>query len=338
MRHGGRPLRFLVLVFGAWIGLRSWQLWPDPPVPKLIRHAMRRIGARRDPLGPMIMSRPPSTIIVAASTGPTEKTTAPAYQMPAIVDPPMVALATPDPPAIQQEASPSYLVGLLDMVRYGTPLPATPSARHWSASGWAMLRGSSAGSGVATPQLGGSQAGIRIARTLDRQGRLAIATRVAMALDTRQQEAAVGLDWRPTALPVRIVAERRIGLANQRGGTAVGLVGGVSDRPLPGGFRLDGYAQAGTVIRAEPEGYADGAMHVTRRVTGSGGGATIALGFGVWGGAQRDALRLDIGPAATLDAPIGHASHLRFAVEWRQRVAGDARPSSGPALSIGTDY
>ncbi|WP_156026041.1 hypothetical protein [Sphingomonas phyllosphaerae] len=338
MKRGGRPLRFLVLVFGAWIGLRTWQLWPDPPVPEMFRQVVRRSATLRDPPRTVIVSRSTSDVAPAPSAPPNQQAVAALRFAAGSAAADVVASAAQVDPAEKERASSAYTLGLLGMVRYGTPAPPASGARRWSASGWAMLRESGAGGGVATPQLGGSQAGIRIARTLDQASRLALVARVAAALDTRQQEAALGLDWQPTALPVRIVAERRIGLANQRGGTAIGLVGGATDRPLPGGLRLDGYAQAGALIRDRVEGYADGALHLTRQVVSRGGRTTIALGLGLWGGAQRDAGRLDIGPAATLDLPVGSASHLRLAVEWRQRIVGDARPASGPALSIGTDY
>lgn len=240
------------------------------------------------------------------------------------------------PHPVRVERPPQSPLPLLIAVPAVAAAPGAPP-RRWSASGWAVVRGSGVG-GASIPQLGGSQVGLRFVRTLDPGGRLAIAARVATALDTRQQEAALGLEWRPTALPVRIVAERRFGLAGQRGGGALGLVGGISDRPLPAGFRLEGYAQAGAVFRDDVEGYADGAARLTRPVVRTRGGTTLALGVGLWGGAQRAATRLDLGPAATIDLPVAHAAHLRVALEWRQRIVGAAQPGSGPALSIGADY
>jgi hypothetical protein len=236
------------------------------------------------------------------------------------------------------EKTASYVLGLLGMIRYGAAAPPPSAPRRWSASGWAIVRGAGPGGGVATPQLGGGQAGLRVARTLDARGSLAIAARVATALDTRQQEGALGLEWRPTRLPVRLVAERRFGLARQRGGAAAGLVAGVSAEPLPIGFRLDGYAQAGAVLRDRMEGYADGALRIARPALRTGGGTILSLGVGAWGAAQRDARRLDVGPSALLEVPLGDAPTVRIALEWRQRVAGAARPGSGPALSIGADY
>ncbi|MEH3102868.1 MAG: hypothetical protein PGN12_03085 [Sphingomonas phyllosphaerae] len=218
-------------------------------------------------------------------------------------------------------------------------LSAPPApARRWSASGWAMVRGNGGGSSVSTPQLGGSQAGVRIARTLDARRRVAVVARLAAALDAPQQEAALGLEWRPGALPLRLVVERRFGLSDQRGGMGVGLIGGASDVALPLGFRLDGYAQAGAVLRGEIDGYADGAAHIVRPVFRRADNVHVSLGLGVWGGAQREAQRLDVGPSAMIDVPVGRTQTLRLALEWRQRIVGTARPASGPALSIGTDY
>lgn len=333
MSGTGRPLRFLVLVIGAWIALRTWQLWPDRPPVRALRHVAWRIVKRREP---------PVAVTVAARTSPIApsplpgrraiisrgRSTAPAVALSAPMALPAAARKEPaQPPTVQVDAIPPAI-----------PITMAATSRRWSASGWAMVRGSGAGGGVATPQLGGAQAGIRVARAITADGRVAIAARIAAALDTRQQEAAIGIEWRPTALSVRLVAERRFGLANQRGGSGLGLVGGVSDCPLPAGFRLDGYAQAGAVLRDDLEGYADGAARATHPVVRTDGGTILAIGLGLWGGAQRNARRLDVGPAATIDLSLGGAPHLRVALEWRQRVAGAARPGSGPALSIGADY
>lgn len=327
MSHGGRPLRFVAMVLGLWIGARVYLLWPGPPPAPPTHHATRTLVALPVRIA-TVVPRPPRRVSIVAPVARFAAPVPPIHTV-AVTSPPPVA-ARPPPPA----AAPA------DMPRYGTPAPPssvpTPT-RRWSASGWALVRGVGAGGGVATPQLGGSQASLRIARTLDVHGRVAIVARVAAAIDTRQQEAAIGLEWRPTALPVRIVAERRIGIADIRGGTGLGLVGGVSERALPAGFRLDGYAQAGAIVRDGVEGYADGALRIARPVLDTAG-VTLALGVGAWGAIQRDARRVDAGPSATLTVPIAGTPRLRVALEWRQRLAGAARPASGPTVSIGTDY
>ncbi|KQT35389.1 hypothetical protein ASG29_01900 [Sphingomonas sp. Leaf412] len=218
------------------------------------------------------------------------------------------------------------------MVRYGTADPRPPGRSRWSGSGWAILRDAGGAGGVATPQLGGSQAGLRLAYALDDAGRLALAGRIAAAIGTRQQDAAIGIEWRPTRLPIRLIAERRIGIAGARGGTGAGIVGGVAAARLPLGLTLDGYAQAGAIVRDRIEGYADGAMRAAGAVT-----PALDLGIGAWGAAQRGAARLDAGPSLGLALPVARR-RLRVSLDWRHRIAGDARPGSGPALSIGTDF
>ena len=63
----------------------------------------------------------------------------------------------------------------------------------------------------------------------------------------------------------------------------------------------------------------------------------IDLGLGAWGAAQRGASRVDAGPWLSTALPVAGRS-LRLSLEWRQRLAGRATPSSGPALTIGTDF
>ncbi len=339
----GRPLRFLVLVLGLWIGVRTWQLSPDTPLPSPVREAARRVIERTLP----VVAPKPSTVVegprrspggVRATNRSQARVSAPVTPAPMRTGPGSALVQLQPRGRLPIEGTQEHAAGLSSMTEYGAPEPSRPTGRRWSASGWAIVRGAGQGGGVATPQLGGAQAGVRIARALDTRGRLAIAGRFAAALGTRQQEAALGLEWRPTELPIRAVAERRIGLANQRGGTALGLVGGIGDRPLPAGFRLDGYAQAGAVLRDRIDGYVDGAIRIVRPAFRTTGGTVLSLGLGAWGAAQRDAERLDAGPTATLELPIGDAPRLRISLEWRQRVAGEASPGSGPALSIGTDY
>lgn len=216
------------------------------------------------------------------------------------------------------------------------PVLPDPPASRWSASLWSIVRGGAEqGGGIATPQLGGSQSGVRLAYAL--APRLAATMRVAAAHGVRQQEAAVGIEWRPGRLPFRLVVERRIGVAGVRGGVGAGVVGGIDAVPLAPATHLHGYGQAGVILRdGMPEGYADGAVRVSRLLHRTPGGTIVDLSIGGWGAAQRGVARLDAGPALGVTLPIA-ARRVRIGFEWRQRLAGDARPASGPALSIGAD-
>ncbi|HZF95031.1 MAG TPA: hypothetical protein VEZ20_09185 [Allosphingosinicella sp.] len=233
------------------------------------------------------------------------------------------------------------------MAHQGTALPAPlpqrfePAATvtperpgRWSGSAWLLLRRDEGPALAQGGTLGGSQAGLRIGYRLnrDRDRPLSIAARLyAPAGDRRAAEAALGLEWRPLArLPVSLVAERREALGPRgRSAFAVGGHGGVSGTRLAGGFRLDAYGQAGVVGTRSRELYADGAARVTIPAGG------LDVGAGISGGAQPGASRLDVGPIVSLLLP---SARLRVSAEWRFRIAGDARPDSGPALTVGTDF
>jgi hypothetical protein len=184
--------------------------------------------------------------------------------------------------------------------------------------------------------LGGDQAGLRVARTLDRRGRLALYARASAPLTGTGRELALGVEWHPWRAPMRFLAEQRIALDGGKSGPAVAVVGGVTGIDLPFAFELEGYGQAGAVKRARVEPFADGALRITRPVAAIGE-ARLALGAGAWGAAQREAARVDLGPTAVTTLPVSGQS-LRIAIDWRERVAGDARPGSGPALTLGADF
>lgn len=210
------------------------------------------------------------------------------------------------------------------------------SADRWSASAYALLRpGEGAAGALATPQLAGSQVAARVAYSLAERGRVALVARAATALGVRQQEAAVGVEWQPTSAPVRLVAEQRIGLAGIGSGPGVGAVGGGAVA-LGGEARAEGYVQAGYVARDRGTGYVDGAARVVappRRL----GTLRLELGVALWGAAQRGASRVDMGPSAALVVPVAGKA-LRLSLDWRERVSGTARPGSGPALTLGSDF
>lgn len=216
----------------------------------------------------------------------------------------------------------------------GSTPPPSATARL-SGSAWLLARGGSGGT-LTGGRLGGSQAGARLTYALDHGRRIAIAARVASPLQGQGREAAIGVEWRPAALPVRLVAEQRVSLDSGRGGPTLLAIGGFGPVPVAAGFRLEAYAQAGAVARGQVEGFADGAARATR-VVAALGRARIDLGGGAWGAVQRDAGRFDIGPTLGMGVPVAGRS-LRMTLDWRQRVVGEARPGSGPALSVGTDF
>jgi hypothetical protein len=183
--------------------------------------------------------------------------------------------------------------------------------------------------------LGGSQAGARLGYRLSGGGApLSLIARVSAPLAGAGAEGAVGIEWQPRAeVPLRIAAERRHGLdAGGRSALSVGVHGGVADVKAPAGFRLDAYGQAGLVGLRARDPFVDGQARVSRPVAMAG---RLRLGAGLWGAAQPGASRLDLGPSASLR--IAPARTTLF-LDWRHRAAGNARPGSGPALTVWTDF
>lgn len=221
-------------------------------------------------------------------------------------------------------------------------VPAAGRPRPWNISAWVFLRDGGGRPGLATAgQLGGSQAGARATYRLFEAGGLvaAASTRLSRPLsDANGAEASVGLAVRPVReIPIEIAVERRIALeSGARNAWTIGVAGGVDRVALPLGLELDAYGQAGVVGANSRDLYADGAVAVQRRVADFGR-ASIHVGGGAWAAAQPGASRVDAGPRITARIPTS-GPNLRISLDWRERVAGNAEPNSGLALTIGADF
>ncbi|WP_242152153.1 hypothetical protein [Sphingomonas sp. BAUL-RG-20F-R05-02] len=339
----GRPLRFLGMSLAGWIGLRAVMLWPHvATVPDLARALVPGLPVRTvlPPLAqlPMMTATPHAPLAWWMPSARAATVRGGRHRDPDRLALALLGFAQFGPPddAAPEPAAPQLLAGL---PRPAPPplAPGTAVPSRWSGSFWLVARG---GGGVTSAplggQLGGSQAGLRLAYLLARKHRIAAMARVTSPLGSGLREAAVGLEWQPTRLPVRIVAEQRVALNAGKGGPAVTLVGGFGPLPIGGGFRLETYAQAGAIHRERTEGFVDGAARVSHRVM-TLGAIPLDLGAGLWGGAQRGAERLDIGPSVSATLPIA-GRQARLSLDWRERVAGQARPGSGVALTLGADF
>jgi len=105
---------------------------------------------------------------------------------------------------------------------------------------------------------------------------------------------------------------------------------------LPAGARAEFYVQAGYVAGPAAIAFVDGQFRIDR-VIAHGAGGELRAGGGAWGGVQRGSGRLDLGPSAAIVASRG-PSALRVAFDWRIRVAGNAAPASGPALTVSAGF
>lgn len=349
----GRPLRFLAGLTGGWVVLRIVMLWPSAPVPQ--GHFFPALPS----FLPVALAEPRSATVPRLVDQPRRGGTA--WPISGRT-PPSLPAPRPKPDRMR------VALALLGLVRFGDPQPvedtpapvlpgvphatppvvAMPEPRRLTGSFWLVARGGGRGGGgggggggiapgVVGGQLGGSQAGLRLAYLLDPKHRVALAVRATTPLGRGMRELAAGVEWQPTRLPIRLVAEQRFVI--ERGGTggpALGIVAGLGPKPLGAGVTLEAYGQAGAIRRDSTELYADGAVHVAHDLLDLGG-ARLDFGAGLWAGAQRGAARLDAGPTLALTLPVAKRA-LRLSIDWRERAAGRARPGSGLALTLGADF
>jgi hypothetical protein len=218
----------------------------------------------------------------------------------------------------------------------GQSLPqATIQARldRVQLSAWALLRGRPGPSSLATGgTLGGSQAGARLTYNISRL--LAASVRTSSPVGgARGGEVAAGIRVTPfRSIPLSLTAERRQAIGSQGGGRsafAMFVEGGLYQRPIAWGFDLDAYAQAGVVGARRRDLFADGGLTLTRPLFGR-----FSAGFGMWGGVQPGLYRVDAGPRLSMKVRDSMRVHL----DWRQRLAGNAEPGSGPAVTLAADF
>lgn len=362
-RQRGQPLIFLAMIVVLWIGVRvfAWTRPTSEPPPAVFAeaapHAVRPLGRLAD----VPANRPLAT---AGFERPTHAAVGhPVPHRPVLlmiaVKPPVTAAA----PGLAEgyvevrskmvgeiPSSQAFPVVARLVQPQAVAAPPTSSQpprareRRWSGDAWALVRGGSgpggAGPGVAT--YGGNQVGavLRYRLAPGSAHRPAAYFRVSAALNgSGEREAALGLSARPVAaIPVIVAVEGRVGALSGRT-VARPAVMAVTEFPpvtLPGKARAELYAQAGYVGGAGGTPFADGQVRVDRRIA-QAGPLELRAGAGAWGGAQRGAARLDVGPGAILGIARGPAV-VRVGLDWRFRVAGDAKPASGPALTVSAGF
>lgn len=214
---------------------------------------------------------------------------------------------------------------------------------RWSGDAWLVWRSGTSGltaPGAITPVYGASQAGAVLRYDLALRSRLSPSAyvRTVRALDgAREGDVAAGLVLRPMA-GVTAHGEARL----SRRGSAVTLrpaafvSGGVEGAPLAAGISLRSYVQAGYVGGRDATAFADGSL-IAEKPVWSDRDAVLTTGAGVWGGAQRGVARLDLGPSASLRFRLGDGM-ARISADYRLRIAGNAEPAAGAALTLSTGF
>lgn len=367
----GQPLWALGGVLLGWVALRATLIdWPAlPPV------AMGEVTAEmvRFPAAPWTAPIGGTPFKSASKQPPTAPGTAASLAPSGAVDPGLRATPGPEPlplsPLAQVRAQRAAGHNLLWMAAMGAvpllpevatafgmrPPAGAPSSgglaattsrgSRWSGDAWLAWRAGPRGLsslGPVTPVYGASQAGalLRYELVPATRARPAAYIRAVAALESvREQDVAVGLSALPIAgLPLTAHGELR--LSRRPGGTtlrpAAFVSGGIDAAPVGLGITARGYAQAGYVGGDGATAFADGGL-IAERPLWAGRDTVVTAGAGTWGGAQRGAARLDLGPTASLRFRLGETA-ARLSADYRLRVAGNAEPASGAALTLSAGF
>ncbi len=221
---------------------------------------------------------------------------------------------------------------------------------RWSVDAWAFWRQGSNSAQISqgrVPVYGASQAGAvlqyRFAPSSVHDPRGYLRGYRALVRNG-ESEAALGVSARPLGgVPVRLHGEARLTDGQSR--TEIrGAAYATTEIPpikLPLGAQAEAYAQGGYVTDESATAFVDGQLQVTRELArfdlAKSKTARFSVGGGAWAGAQEDVQRVDLGPTARVDMAIGQVP-ARISVDWRERVAGDAAPSSGVAATISARF
>jgi hypothetical protein len=235
-------------------------------------------------------------------------------------DTPSIAGATPKAPAI---ASPAPVLWT----------PPSQASGAFQLYAYSYLRAGGAGL-TGGRQNGGGQSGFVATRRLGADN-VHLMLRGAIAhSNSSERELAAGLRlFADQARSVSLSLERRF-RNDAPDAFAAYIAAGRSDIAMPLAFRLDAYAQAGVVAGRTTTAFFDLTMRARRALPMA---ETVKVGGGLWAGGQDDAARFDIGPTISTEIMLG-AQPLRIDADWRFRIAGEARPASGPALTLSTAF
>ncbi|MFL6734083.1 MAG: hypothetical protein ACJ8EY_05250 [Sphingomicrobium sp.] len=357
-----RALRVLGLTLAGWVGVRAWALGAVPGSELAV---FGRSEAKPAPIQPTIFPsidppyampvEPPFQPQAAQFSYPTvhpvavpvyyaaTRSAAPAAGMAMSALIPLSgpsferSMASLEEWPLSRFSAASVPTGRSTVTLAGQSTPATfikPGLDRLQLTAWTLLRGRqgvtvSPNSLVAGGTLGGSQAGARLTYNFTRT--IAASLRTTSPVGGSGGEVAAGIKFTPLpSVPLSITAERRkaIGRYSGHNGFSAFIEGGFYQQPL-WGMQLDGYAQAGVVGVRERAYFADGGLTLTRPLFRNFSG-----GLGVWGGMQPGLYRIDAGPRLSMRV----RNNMRVHLDWRQRVAGNALPRSGPAVTLAGDF
>lgn len=369
----GQPLYALGMLLLAWVGVRT-AVWAgsanfvmEPITAKAKAPAVQPDGSQMP-----AASEPAGPVAPRLDVAPPEPANAPLAPPILRNEPePVPSPTTVAPQAVPPELAADHLMLLQtgfsamplpdNAVAAAQPISRSPvpylrtvgaEAKRWSGDGWLLWREGGVGynlpgsglpgASVTSGAYGASQAGLvlryRLAPTSPHRPTLYLRASSGLRYP-RGEELAAGLALRPLGnVPVAVMGEGRA--TRTISGTvirpAIAVVSELPPAKLPLGFRGEAYGQAGWVGGKDQTPFIDGQARIEKPVARSGP-LELRLGAGAWGGAQEGASRIDVGPTATLELPIGPAGS-RLSADYRFRVSGNAAPGSGAAITLSAGF
>ncbi len=228
--------------------------------------------------------------------------------------------------------------------------PEIKDASAWSLYAWSFIREGSNRTEISdlSPitgqggQYGASQAGAilsyRFSGDVDREASFLVRATSALS-ESGEEEIAIGAKVKPlAAIPISIHAEQRMGLKsnNRNRGVAIYLAGGTNPVNILNHVKLETYGQVGYVLNDRNSYFFGGAATLQKELIRNDR-KKVSVGTGIWTGGQRDLARVDVGPRLDIRFPVADTA-LRVSVDWRRRVAGNAEPGSGLAITLSSDF
>ena len=347
------PTRFLVLVVAGWIGVRAVTLGivPDFESDAAAAAPVLPPPAQTDLLPPQALWQPEPAAYPPSSPAPQPwPYPVPVYRtviqpvpvrsvryadarwQPIWSLPPSAAASVP-PMASVSGPSQWPEIGA-SVARRSSPVLAVAPSRfdRFQVATWAMVRDRPGAQSLAgTGSLGGSQAGMRFLYRFS--SRLAASVRATAPLNTARRggDVAAGIRYTPFAgVPLAVTVERRQGFGVMGGPSGFAVLGEGGLFRQWGRFRLDSYLQGGMIVGKDGRlAFVDGGGAVTHALW-----RNIDVGAGMWGGEQPGLARFDVGPRLSLKVARGIRAHA----DYRFKVAGNAQPGSGAAITLTGDF
>jgi hypothetical protein len=216
--------------------------------------------------------------------------------------------------------------------------PAPYREARLTGAGWMFFRSNGA-EGVSSgnaPTLGGPQLGLRLNLALFSIDTLNVSGTVRASAPlggVSGKEASAGVSISTKGVPgIRLFVERRMSIDQSASSAWSALASYGSEKTIGRtGLKARVYGEAGVVQSRQTNPFAFTRLELVRPIS-----QHLEIGMETVADAQRRAYRIDIGPVVSA-REFSHPN-IVISAAWRLRAAGNAKPKSGPAITVSTSF